>query len=48
MTFFPLGVNLKETDRAGWLDSDYAAVNGKALNTAGVQKFLEYLRCHAV
>ena len=35
-------------DRAGWLDSDYAAVNGKALNTAGVQKFLEYLRCHAV
>ena len=31
-------------DRAGWLDSDYAAVNGKALNTAGVQKFLEYLR----
>ena len=35
-------------DRAGWLDSDYAAVNGKALNTAGLQKFLEYLRTHAV
>ena len=35
-------------DRAGWLDSDYAAVNGKALNTAGLQKFLEYLRHHAV
>ncbi len=35
-------------DRAGWLDGDYASVNGKALNTAGIQKFLEYLRCHAV
>jgi hypothetical protein len=35
-------------DRAGWLDVDYAAVNGKALNTAGIQKFLEYLRTHAV
>ena len=35
-------------DRAGWLDSDYAAVNGKALNTAGLQKLLEYLRTHAV
>ena len=35
-------------DRAGWLDIDYASVNGKALNTAGIQKFLEYLRCHAV
>jgi len=35
-------------DRAGWLDGDYAAVNGKALNTAGLQKFLEYLRTHAV
>ena len=35
-------------DRAGWLDGDYAAVNGKSLNTAGLQKFLEYLRSHAV
>ena len=35
-------------DRAGWLDGDYAAVNGKSLNTAGLQKFLEYLRTHAV
>lgn len=35
-------------DRAGWLDSDYAAVNGKALNTAGLQRFLEYIRTHAV
>ncbi len=35
-------------DRAGWLDSDYAAVNNKALNTAGLQKLLEYLRTHAV
>lgn len=35
-------------DRAGWLDGDYAAVNGKALNTAGLQKFMEYLRTHAV
>ena len=35
-------------DRAGWLDSDYAAVNGRALNTAGLQKLLEYLRTHAV
>ncbi len=35
-------------DRAGWLDGDYAAVNGKALNTAGLQKILEYLRTHAV
>ena len=35
-------------DRAGWLDADYAAVNGKALNTAGLQKLLEYLRTHAV
>ena len=35
-------------DRAGWLDADYASVNGKALNTAGLQRFLEYLRTHAV
>ncbi len=35
-------------DRAGWLDSDYASVNGKALNTAGLQRFLEYLRTHAI
>lgn len=35
-------------DRAGWLDADYAASNGKALNTAGLQKLLEYLRTHAV
>ena len=35
-------------DRAGWLDGDYAAVNGKSLNTAGLQKFMEYLRTHAV
>lgn len=35
-------------DRAGWLDSDYASVNGKALNTAGLQRFLEYLRIHAI
>ena len=34
-------------DRAGWLDSDYASANGKALNTAGLQKILEYLRTHA-
>ena len=35
-------------DRAGWLDSDYASANGKALNTAGIQKILEYLRSHAM
>lgn len=35
-------------DRAGWLDSDYAAVNGKALNTDGLQKFLSYIRSHAI
>lgn len=34
-------------DRAGWLDSDYASANGKALNSAGLQKILEYLRTHA-
>lgn len=34
-------------DRAGWLDADYASANGKALNTAGLQKILEYLRTHA-
>ncbi|MBQ6272977.1 MAG: SGNH/GDSL hydrolase family protein [Oscillospiraceae bacterium] len=35
-------------DRAGWLDVDYAAANGKSLNTAGLQRILEYLRTHAV
>ena len=35
-------------DRAGWLDGDYAAANGKSLNTAGLQRILEYLRTHAV
>lgn len=35
-------------DRAGWLDGDYASANGKSLNTAGLQKILEYLRTHAV
>lgn len=35
-------------DRAGWLDSDYAAVNGKALNSEGLRKFLEYIRTHAI
>ncbi len=35
-------------DNAGWLDSDYASANGKALNTAGIQRILEYLRNHAV
>ncbi len=35
-------------DRAGWLDSDYASANGKALNSAGLQKLLEYLRTHSV
>lgn len=34
-------------DGAGWLDSDYASANGKALNSAGLQKILEYLRTHA-
>lgn len=34
-------------DRAGWLDSDYASANGKALNSAGLQKILEYLRTHS-
>ena len=34
-------------DRAGWLDADYASANGKALNTAGLTKILEYLRTHA-
>ena len=34
-------------DRAGWLDSEYASANGKALNSAGLQKILEYLRTHA-
>ena len=35
-------------DRAGWLDSDYAAVNGKALNIEGLQRFLTYIRTHAI
>ena len=35
-------------DRAGWLDSDYASANGKALNSAGIRKILDYLRIHAV
>ena len=35
-------------DRAGWLDVDYAAANGKSLNPAGLQRILEYLRTHAV
>lgn len=35
-------------DRAGWLDSDYASANGKALNSAGIRKILDYLRCHAI
>ena len=36
------------TDNAGWLDGDFAASNGKALNTAGLNKFLEYLRSHPI
>ena len=35
-------------DRAGWLDVSYAAVNGKSLNSAGLQRILEYLRSHAI
>ncbi len=35
-------------DRAGWLDGDYASVNGKALNTEGLRTFLAYLRIHAI
>jgi hypothetical protein len=34
-------------DGAGWLDGNYASANGKALNSAGLQKILEYLRTHA-
>ena len=35
-------------DNAGWLDGDYASANGKSLNTAGLNKILEYLRTHAI
>ena len=35
-------------DSAGWLDGDYASANGKALNSAGIRKVLDYLRIHAV
>ena len=35
-------------DTSGTLLSDYAGVNGKVLNTAGIGKVLEYLRCHVV
>lgn len=35
-------------DTSGTLLSDYAGVNNKALNTAGISKVLEYLRCHMV
>jgi len=33
-------------DSSGTLFSEYAAANGKTLNSAGVNKVLEYLRCH--
>ncbi len=35
-------------DTTGTLFADYAGVNGKALNSAGVSKVLEYLRSHTV
>ena len=35
-------------DVSGTLLSDYAGVNQKALNTSGLNKVLEYLRCHVV
>ena len=35
-------------DKANWLLTDYASANGKALNSAGLQKVLEYLRTHAI
>ena len=35
-------------DSAGWLMEDYASLNGKALNSAGVQKVLEYLCNHRI
>jgi len=36
------------TDSSGSLFTDYAGSNGKMLNTAGVTKVIEYLRCHVV
>ena len=35
-------------DSAGWLDPDYASANGKALNSSGIRKVLDYLRVHAI
>ena len=35
-------------DTSGTLLSDFAGVNNKALNTTGLNKVLEYLRCHTV
>jgi len=35
-------------DTSGTLLSDFAGANNKVLNTAGINKALEYLRCHMV
>ena len=35
-------------DTAGWLKLDYASINGKALNSNGVQEVLAYLCSHMV
>jgi len=36
------------TDTSGTLLLDYAGANAKSLNSAGVSKVLEYIRCHAL
>ena len=35
-------------DKANWLMTDFASANGKALNSAGINQVLMYLRTHAV
>ena len=35
-------------DSAGWLVGDYASLNGKAVNSAGIQEVLEYLCTHMI
>lgn len=36
------------TDTSGTLLLDYAGANAKALNSAGISKVLEYVRCHVL
>ena len=36
------------TEASGLLLTEYASANGKALNSSGLNKILEYLRSHAL